>query len=118
MKLFTKILRITIRFFELIILLSISVFIIHEISVCNDRPTLCDDINMVVVILLWIFPISIPLSICIFVSLIKSFSLKTIYTKIIFVIHQFNIVSILLLMAILPNSTEPTAKKMAENLAL
>lgn len=116
MKPIDKILRITIRFLELILILSISFYVVREMLICNDRPTLFDDISIVVVTILWLFPISIPLTICVIMSLIKSCRLKTLYAKMIFIIHLFNILSFLFLIMLPPNATEPTAQKMADNI--
>lgn len=115
MKFINLFLQIILRFLELVLLLSVSFFIVYEISVCDNRISFLDDMSHTFVGMLWLFPISIPLIVCVLTSLVNSMSLKTIYAKVIFCIHLFNILSPCLIILILPSEDEPTANMMAQN---
>lgn len=108
--------KVVIRFLELVLILSMSVFIIYIIYGSEDRATLIDCIDEYAVCMAFLFPISIPLAVCGAISLIGSISLKTVYAKFVFGIHMFNILAIPLMLLILPSNDEPTAQMMAENL--
>jgi hypothetical protein len=116
MRLFGIILRIV----ELILLISISVLIVCVLWTCEDKATLTDCLSESAVGLFWLFPITIPIAVCLlvslFVSLIKSVKTKNVYNKFIFGIHLFNIFVIPLTFLFLPSSGEPpTAQAMADN---
>lgn len=115
MKSINLFLQIILRFLELVLLLSVSFFIVYEISVCDNRISFLDDMSHTFVGMLWLFPISIPLIVCVLTSLVNSMSLKTIYAKVIFCIHLFNILSPCLIILILPSEDEPTANMMVQN---
>ena len=63
----------------------------------------------------WLFPISLPLIICVIISFFISLRIKNRYRKIVFGIHIFNISLIPLFLIFLPGAEEPTAKMMSEN---
>lgn len=116
MRLFGIILRIV----ELILLISISVLVVCVLWTCEDKATLTDCLSVSAVGLFWLFPITIPIAVCLlvslFVSLIKSVKTKNVYNKFIFGIHLFNIFVIPLTFLFLPSSGEPpTAQAMADN---
>lgn len=101
---------------ELILLVSISVFFIYAIYISDDRQSLKDFISMSLLGLVWLFPISIPLAIFLLFSFFKSLSLKTLYKKIVFGFHLFNIITIPFALLFLSGIDEPTAQMMADNL--
>lgn len=105
-----------IRVLELILLISISVFVIHALCISGDRETLIHNLNKYAVGLFWLLPISISLLVCVFVSLINSFHLKSGYNRIVLGIYLFNIFSMPITLLVLPPTSEPTAHAMAENL--
>lgn len=100
------------------LLLAISGLVIHAIHLSNDSVSLWNHVQVNTVGILWLFPISIPVGICIVLSLIKSLSLKTFYNKIVFSLHLFNICAIPIASVFLPDCEEPTIKMMAENYKL
>lgn len=68
MRLFGIILRIV----ELILLISISVLIVCVLWTCEDKATLTDCLSVSAVGLFWLFPITIPIAVCLLVSLFVS----------------------------------------------
>lgn len=105
-----------IRIVELILLVTISVLVVHIIYISDDNATLIGNLNMCAVGFLWLFPISIPVTTCVVISLIKSvFQFKKNYNKLILGFHLFNIFAIPFMLLILPSTDEPTAHEMAEN---
>lgn len=110
-----KYLKIILHILELVLLLAISAPIIYTVSICSDSETLKDTIQMNIVGYAWLFPISLPLIICVIISFFISLRMKNRYRKIVFGIHIFNISLIPLFLIFLPGVEEPTAKMMSEN---
>lgn len=63
-----KIVKKLMKILELVLLLSISASIIYTVSICSDSETLKDIIQMNIVGYAWLFPISLPLIICVIIS--------------------------------------------------
>ena len=108
-------LKYIIRFLELVLLITISVYLVYFAYISEDWATLQGYLNINFVGLVWLFPISAPLAVCVLISLINSISLKGLYRKVVFGIHVFNILFIPFVSQILPKPKEPTAQLMADN---
>lgn len=63
-----KYLKIILHILELVLLLAISASIIYTVSICTDSEILKDTIQMNIVGYAWLFPISLPLIICVIIS--------------------------------------------------
>lgn len=112
-----KILGISYRIFELIVVLLITALIFavrFSLNITHDRVEYTDTWEMVLIAMAWLFFVSVPLLIVYIVSFFRSLWFRTILHKIIFGGHILNIVLWFLFYFMLPKA-EPITAAMMEN---
>lgn len=112
-----KILGISYRIFELIVVLSVTVLVFavrFSLNITHDRVEYTDTWEMVLIAMAWLFFVSVPLLIVYIVSFFRSLWFRTILHKIIFGGHILNIVLWFLFYFMLPKA-EPITAAMMEN---
>ena len=112
-----KILGISYRIFELIVVLLITVLIFavrFSLFISHDRVEYIETWEMVLISMAWLFFVSVPLLIVYIVSFFRSLSFRTVLHKIIFGGHILNIMLWFLFYFMLPKA-EPITAAMMEN---
>ena len=112
-----KILGISYRIFELIVVLYVTVLIFavrYSLNITHDRVEYTDTWEMVLIAMAWLFFVSVPLLIVYIISFFRSLWFRTILHKIIFGGHILNIVLWFLFYFMLPKA-EPITAAMMEN---
>lgn len=112
-----KILGISYRIFELIVVLLITALIFavrFSLFISHDRVEYIDTWEMVLIAMAWLLFVSVPLLIVYIISFFRSLSFRTVLHKIIFGEHILNIVLWFLFYFMLPKA-EPITAAMMEN---